>query len=200
MCGIVGYVGPRQAVGFPAPGPAAAGIPRLRQRGRVPRSRRDGQFDHHQERPGASTTWPASLQSSPRPGHIGIGHTRWATHGPPTDDNAHPHLGGDCVLAVVHNGVIENFRPLKERLEGEGYVFRSATDTEVIAHLIASCLHCEQLRRESMRRQWLRPHRRTATCVRPTYAAAAIEAVQAALAPASAAPTAWRSCSAIIPT
>ena len=71
---------------------------------------------------------------------IGIGHTRWATHGAPSDRNAHPHLGGSDTLAVVHNGVIENYRTLKIRLEAEGYVFRSETDSEVIAHLIDSCL------------------------------------------------------------
>src|SRR5262249_45356759 len=70
----------------------------------------------------------------------GIGHTRWATHGAPNDVNAHPHIGGQQVLALAHNGVIENFRALKEQLESEGYIFRTATDTEVIAHLIASCL------------------------------------------------------------
>ena len=76
---------------------------------------------------------------------IGIGHTRWATHGAPTDGNAHPHLGCPATaatptVAVVHNGVIENFRGLKARLEAEGYAFRSETDTEVIAHLVDAAL------------------------------------------------------------
>ena len=73
-------------------------------------------------------------------GHIGIGHTRWATHGAPSDVNAHPHIGGNGTLALVHNGVIENYHSIKQRLQGEGYVFQSATDSEVIAHLIDSCL------------------------------------------------------------
>src|SRR5690606_33470821 len=66
--------------------------------------------------------------------NIGIGHTRWATHGAPTQPNAHPHKAGR--VAVVHNGIIENFAPLKQELEAQGRVFESQTDTEVIAHLI----------------------------------------------------------------
>src|SRR4029079_12524336 len=78
------------------------------------------------------------LESHPAPGNVGIGHTRWATHGPATDLNAHPHVGGDHVVALVHNGVIENFRELKQQLADRGYYCKSATDTEVVAQLIAA--------------------------------------------------------------
>jgi glucosamine--fructose-6-phosphate aminotransferase (isomerizing) len=71
---------------------------------------------------------------------LGIGHTRWATHGPPTEQNAHPHIGGEQSVVIAHNGVIENYRQLKDRLEAEGYRFASQTDTEVIAHLLDSVL------------------------------------------------------------
>ncbi len=87
--------------------------------------------------PGRIQALEDRLEETPLRGQIGIGHTRWATHGPPTEENAHPHLGGDGEVAVAHNGVIENYAGLKERLQSQGYLFRSATDTEVIAHLIA---------------------------------------------------------------
>ena len=137
MCGIVGYIGPRDAAEL-----LVQGLRRLEYRGydssgivthcggELVVAKAAGRIDRLE----------AMLSAQPAAGTIGIGHTRWATHGPATDENAHPHLGGNRLLAVVHNGVIENFRPLKERLEGEGYCFRSATDSEVIAHLIASCL------------------------------------------------------------
>src|SRR5258708_17225643 len=76
------------------------------------------------------------LQARPAAGQLGIGHTRWATHGPPSDENCHPHLDQSGRIAVVHNGVVENYDRLKERLAQNGHVFRSGTDTEVMAHLI----------------------------------------------------------------
>ncbi|MGQ9573779.1 MAG: glutamine--fructose-6-phosphate transaminase (isomerizing) [Thermoguttaceae bacterium] len=139
MCGIVGYVGSVDAVDF-----LLGGLRRLEYRGydsagvatttpgggRINVVKTAGRLDRLQSR----------LGQTPLSGTTGVGHTRWATHGAANDLNAHPHLGGDGVLAVVHNGVIDNFQPLKQRLQAEGYQFVSATDTEVIAHLIASCL------------------------------------------------------------
>jgi glucosamine--fructose-6-phosphate aminotransferase (isomerizing) len=80
------------------------------------------------------------LEEAPLSGSLGIGHTRWATHGPATEPNAHPHLGGNGEVAVVHNGVIENYQILKTELIEKGYSFRSETDSEVIAHLLAENL------------------------------------------------------------
>ena len=76
------------------------------------------------------------LASASLAGSFGVGHTRWATHGPPSDENSHPHLDQTGRVAVVHNGVIENFEALKSRYLAAGHVFKSSTDTEVLAHLI----------------------------------------------------------------
>jgi glucosamine--fructose-6-phosphate aminotransferase (isomerizing) len=138
MCGIVGYIGFRNAEEFLLRGLRrleyrgydSAGIATVPRKGHIAIAKSAGRIDRLKE----------ILMDQPAEGSNGIGHTRWATHGAATDENAHPHLGGEGILAVVHNGVIENFQPLKERLQHQGYVFRSCTDTEVIAHLIASCL------------------------------------------------------------
>src|SRR5207245_3366199 len=76
------------------------------------------------------------LRERPLAGSLGIGHTRWATHGRPSDENAHPHTDCRGDLVVVHNGILENYLEIKDRLRGEGHAFRSETDTEVLAHLI----------------------------------------------------------------
>ena len=94
----------------------------------------DGVFDRRRA-PGKLKNLAQRLHEEPLPGLAGIAHTRWATHGAPTEDNAHPHIVGDVVL--VHNGIIENFKPLRDELLAEGREFRSQTDTEVVAHLIA---------------------------------------------------------------
>ncbi len=138
MCGIVGYVGPRQATEF-----LLVGLHRLEYRGYdssgVATSTTDGEMAVVKSA-GRIDRLEALLAANPLPGTTGIGHTRWATHGAPNDLNAHPHIGGNGSLALVHNGVIENFHAIKQRLQAEGYVFQSATDSEVIAHLIDSCL------------------------------------------------------------
>jgi glucosamine--fructose-6-phosphate aminotransferase (isomerizing) len=141
MCGIVGYVGFRRASDL-----IVEGLRRLEYRGYD--SSGLAVLDHESQlhvrkAAGRLARLEEIVRDDMPDASMGIGHTRWATHGAPTDGNAHPHLGG-CVdgstLAVVHNGVVENFRELKARLEAEGYVFQSETDSEVIAHLIASCL------------------------------------------------------------
>jgi glucosamine--fructose-6-phosphate aminotransferase (isomerizing) len=145
MCGIVGYVGFRRATDL-----IVEGLRRLEYRGYDSSGIAvldDDAAIQVRKAAGRLARLESLVRDDMPDSSIGIGHTRWATHGAPTDGNAHPHLGGGCTgtggptLAVVHNGVIENFRDLKSRLEAEGYVFRSETDSEVIAHLIDSCLH-----------------------------------------------------------
>ncbi len=138
MCGIIGYVGKRQASpilleglrrleyrGYDSAGVAVIGADTLVTR------KRKGKIEE-----GLGTL----LGQSPVAGHCGIGHTRWATHGPPSDENSHPHLDRASRVAVVHNGVIENYDRIKERLVAAGHHFHSATDTEVLAHLIGEHL------------------------------------------------------------
>ncbi|MGE0759023.1 MAG: glutamine--fructose-6-phosphate transaminase (isomerizing) [Pirellulaceae bacterium] len=138
MCGIVAYVGPRQATDF-----LVEGLKRLEYRGYdsagVAVVGSDGTMETRKT-VGRIDSLAGCLADAPLGGHVGIGHTRWATHGAATEHNAHPHYGGDRIIALAHNGVIENFQVLKERLETDGYVFKSETDTEVVAHLVSSCL------------------------------------------------------------
>jgi glucosamine--fructose-6-phosphate aminotransferase (isomerizing) len=141
MCGIVGYVGFRRASGL-----ILEGLRRLEYRGYDSSGLAvlddDGEISVFKAA-GRLARLEGLVRDESIDASIGIGHTRWATHGAPTDANAHPHVGcgtAGLTVAVVHNGVIENYRALKTRLEAEGYVFRSETDTEVIAHLIDSHL------------------------------------------------------------
>ena len=135
MCGIVGYVGPRQSQAI-----LLSGLARLEYRGYDSAGIAviDGEGDlGMRKRAGKLGILRDDLKSHPlADGTTGIGHTRWATHGGPTDDNAHPHLADDDRLAVIHNGIIENYAELKSELLAEGFTFRSETDTEVAAVLL----------------------------------------------------------------
>ena len=135
MCGIVGYVGRGEASDF-----LLEGLRRLEYRGYDSSGvvTLDGNRLAVTKTAGRVDDLSRALNDSPTPGSTGIGHTRWATHGPATDVNAHPHFGGNKILALVHNGVIENFRSIKDRLVQQGCQFKSATDSEVIAQLIAT--------------------------------------------------------------
>ena len=133
MCGIVGYVGPRVATPL-----LMDGLKRLEYRGydSAGVAVMNGNGLETRRAAGKIVKLEASLNAHPLTGTLGIAHTRWATHGAPTEINAHPHLSTDRSIAVVHNGIIENATVLRQRLEASGYVFTSETDTEVLAHLI----------------------------------------------------------------
>jgi glucosamine--fructose-6-phosphate aminotransferase (isomerizing) len=133
MCGIVGYVGRREAEPI-----LLDGLRRLEYRGydSAGLATLTGDRLHLRKRAGRIAELTRLLRDQPAPGCAGISHTRWATHGPATDGNAHPHLGGDGSVAVVHNGVIENYSSLKRQLQADGVAFGSDTDTEVVAQLI----------------------------------------------------------------
>ncbi|GGQ94452.1 glutamine--fructose-6-phosphate transaminase (isomerizing) [Deinococcus ruber] len=133
MCGIVGYIGGRSAQdvlisglakleyrGYDSAGVAIMGAEQIEVR----------------KKAGKLANLAGELEITPLPGTLGIGHTRWATHGLPNDTNAHPHATEDGRLVIIHNGIIENYLPLKEALMERGHVFKSQTDSEVLAHLI----------------------------------------------------------------
>src|SRR5574341_1980368 len=138
MCGIVGYVGPRDATPV-----ILDGLKRLEYRGydsaglailtngHIELRKNAGKLENLVER----------VRTEPVNGHLGIGHTRWATHGAPCERNAHPHLGMTGDVVVVHNGIVENFLQLREELQAEGAEFKSDTDTETIVHLIERFLN-----------------------------------------------------------
>ena len=144
MCGIVGIIGGRDVAPLLVDalkrleyrGYDSAGVATL-QDGRLDRRRAEGKLGNLEGR----------LAAKPLPGHIGIGHTRWATHGAPTENNAHPHFAGR--VAVVHNGIIENFASLREELVASGAEFVTQTDTEVVAHLVSHYLEEGMASREA---------------------------------------------------
>ncbi|MCU0475462.1 MAG: class II glutamine amidotransferase, partial [Anaerolineae bacterium] len=133
MCGIVGYVGPNDAAPI-----ILDGLARLEYRGydSAGIAVQNGGGVHIRRDVGKLSNLRAKVAAQPIDGHIGIGHTRWATHGVPAERNAHPHIGMDGRFVLVHNGIVENYLPLREMLVAEGVTFSSETDTEVIVHLI----------------------------------------------------------------
>lgn len=144
MCGIVGYVGYRPVAEL-----LLEGLHRLEYRGydSAGVAVHTGNDILIRKKAGRVSQLGGLLKASPLTGHVGIGHTRWATHGGTTDQNSHPHVGGNGEVVIVHNGVIENYDILRKQLQQMGYVFRSQTDTEVVAHLLAHNLS-EQIRLE----------------------------------------------------
>ncbi|MCL5999528.1 MAG: glutamine--fructose-6-phosphate transaminase (isomerizing) [Chloroflexi bacterium] len=149
MCGIIGYIGPRAAASI-----ILGGLRRLEYRGydsagiallqdnHILVERAVGKLSNLETRMNGSE---AQSTRSPAAGtehlRVGVGHTRWATHGPPSERNAHPHVSMDGKVAVVHNGIVENFIELKRELQSEGVVFNSDTDTEVIVHMVNRYMH-----------------------------------------------------------
>ena len=150
MCGIVGYTGAQSALT-----PVIEGLRRLEYRGYdsagVALSTSQSEKLFVAKKAGKLANLEAELSHSHDDAHAGIGHTRWATHGGPTDINAHPHLSNDGKLAVIHNGIIENYRELRTILEKRGYTFTSETDTESVAHLLSDAMKTQSDLAHAMR-------------------------------------------------
>ncbi len=142
MCGIVAYIGPKQA--YPI---IVKGLKRLEYRGydsagiALQQNNKLAIF----KRQGKVANLEEFTEGKDISGTSGIGHTRWATHGPPNDVNAHPHFSGDGKIALIHNGIFENYNSLKEELVARGYEFKSDTDTEVLVHLIDDIIKTEKV-------------------------------------------------------
>lgn len=153
MCGIVGYIGPRQA-----PDVVMQGLKRLEYRGYdsagIAALDDNGEIVVRRD-VGKLANLTAQLQAAPLDGRIAIGHTRWATHGAPTQRNAHPHLGMNGRVVLVHNGIVENYKELRDELAAEGVRFNSDTDTEVIVQLaeryMAGGLSLDEAARRTLR-------------------------------------------------
>lgn len=142
MCGIVGYIGYREA--WPI---VLKGLKRLEYRGYdsagIALMNSSGQ--HIYKKAGKVAVLEEFAENQDRTGHIGMGHTRWATHGVPSDRNSHPHTSNDGQLSIIHNGIIENYATLKEELISRGHEFKSDTDTEVLIHLVEEIQKIEQI-------------------------------------------------------
>src|SRR3989440_116231 len=133
MCGIVGYIGQRKSVPI-----ILDGLKRLEYRGYDSAGLavlEDGNIAIRRAS-GKLRNLEDCIRMSPVDGPYGIGHTRWATHGRPTEENAHPHRDCNGDIVVVHNGIVENYLALKKELQAEGHKFQTETDTEIIAHLV----------------------------------------------------------------
>ncbi|MGB7210953.1 MAG: glutamine--fructose-6-phosphate transaminase (isomerizing) [Pyrinomonadaceae bacterium] len=143
MCGIVGYVGNKQVVPL-----IIDGLRKLEYRGYDSAGIAVVDDEHHlslRRAEGKLRNLEEAIRLNPLDGNYGIGHTRWATHGRPTEENAHPHRDQSGKIVVVHNGIIENYLHLKERLAANGSVFKTETDTEVVAHLIGHYIETDGL-------------------------------------------------------
>jgi glutamine---fructose-6-phosphate transaminase (isomerizing) len=140
MCGIVGYIGNKKATDV-----IMSGLHRLEYRGYDSAGVavvKDGALESVKSL-GKLVIMDAKLEENPLDAPIGIGHTRWATHGVPSEANSHPHFDGAMEIAVVHNGIIENYQELRAQLKADGVEFRSQTDTETIAHLVRKYYDCD---------------------------------------------------------
>ncbi len=164
MCGIFGYTGKREAVPI-----ILKGLERLEYRGydsagiAITNSKPGIVL---RKRRGKVRELVAAVSKEALPGHAGLGHTRWATHGIPSDNNSHPHLNENGRIAVVHNGIIENYEDLKTQLKKEGYFFRSDTDSEVIVHLVDKYYRKSSALREAVKKALAQ--------IRGTYAVAVV--------------------------
>ena len=153
MCGIVGYIGEKNATPI-----ILGGLKKLEYRGYDSAGIaviENGKIELRRD-VGKLTNLEKLVREKPLSGNIGIGHTRWATHGEPSARNAHPHIGETGKVVIVHNGIVENYLELKEELEAEGAKFNSETDTETIVHLIERNLSTTETLEEAVRKSLLR--------------------------------------------